>query len=77
MLPEHPLGSVVAARALLLEGGRLRRRGLDAVALLSEADRAALAEVEDAFRAALLAPPDAAAVVGRCRRRAAARSACA
>ncbi|MGG5811257.1 selenocysteine-specific translation elongation factor [Falsiroseomonas sp. CW058] len=63
---------LVAARALLLEGGRLRRRGLDAAALLSDADRAVLAEVEGAFRAGLLAPPDAEAVVGRCRRRAAA-----
>jgi selenocysteine-specific elongation factor len=63
---------LVASRALLLEGGRLRRRGLDAAALLSETDRAVLAEVEGAFRSALLAPPDAEAVVERCRRRLAA-----
>jgi selenocysteine-specific elongation factor len=61
---------LVAAGALEFAGGRLRRRGLDVVALLSEADRALLAEVERAFRAAMLAPPDAGAVVGGCRRRA-------
>lgn len=63
---------LVAARALVLAGGRLRRPDLDPAALLSAADRALLADVEHAFRAALLTPPDAAEVVGRCRRRAAA-----
>lgn len=69
---EGLVARLVAAGALLLEGGRLRRQGLDAAALLSDADRALLAAVEGAFRAALLAPPDAEAVVGGCRRRTAA-----
>lgn len=63
---------LVATGALALAGGRLRRRGLEAAALLSEADRTVLAEVEHAFRAALLSPPDAGAVIGTCRRRTAA-----
>jgi selenocysteine-specific elongation factor len=63
---------LVAARALDLAGGRLRRRGLAVAALLSDSDRALLAEVEAAFRRSLLAPPDAAAVAAGCRRRAAA-----
>jgi selenocysteine-specific elongation factor len=66
---EGLVARLVTSGALLLEGGRLRRRGLDAAALLSAEDSAVLADVEGAFRKALLAPPDAEAVVGRCRRR--------
>jgi selenocysteine-specific elongation factor len=69
---EAIIARLVAARALVLEGGRLRRPELDRVALLSTGDRVLLAQVEGAFRSALLSPPDAAEVVGNCRRRAAA-----
>lgn len=63
---------LVAGGQLRLVGGRLQRAGLDTVALIPESDRVLLAEVERAFRAGHLSPPDAAAVIGRCRRRAAA-----
>jgi selenocysteine-specific elongation factor len=69
---EAIVARLVAAGSLTLAGGRLKRRGLDAAALLSDADRALLAELEGAFRTGHLAPPDAAAVIAGCRRRAAA-----
>jgi len=68
---EGVVARLVAAGALALSSGRLRRRDLDAEALLPEADRALLAEVEHAFRAGHLTPPGAATVVTGCRRRAA------
>ncbi|MFC7477219.1 SelB C-terminal domain-containing protein [Dankookia sp. GCM10030260] len=66
-LPPEAPGAAIAARlvargALSLAAGRLRLRGLDRVALLSDQDRAAIAAVEAAFRAGGLMPPDAAAV---------------
>jgi selenocysteine-specific elongation factor len=73
---EAPLAGLVARLvgqgALVLAGGRVRRRDLDAAALLSGADRALLADVETAFRSNVLTPPDATEVVGRCPRRRAA-----
>jgi selenocysteine-specific elongation factor len=69
---EAILARLVAAGSLALAGWRLKRRGLDAAALLSTTDHALLTELEGAFRTGHLAPPDAAVVVAGCRRRAAA-----
>ncbi|WP_448192580.1 selenocysteine-specific translation elongation factor [Azospirillum sp. sgz301742] len=60
---------LVAEGALVRDGGLLRRRGLDAAALLSAADRDVLMAVEAAFLQGGLAPPDVAEVAGRDARR--------
>lgn len=59
---------LVAAGVLVLEGGRLRRPGLD-LAALPAAVRALLSELERPFRAGGLSPPDIALVVTGERRR--------
>lgn len=68
-LPDGTAAALVARLvdegALLRDGGLLRRRGLDAAALLSAADREVLMVVESAFRKGGLAPPDVAEVAGR------------
>ncbi|HYH21395.1 MAG TPA: selenocysteine-specific translation elongation factor [Azospirillum sp.] len=60
---------LVAQGDLVRDGALLRRRGLDAAALLSAADRDVLAAVESAFRRGGLAPPDVSEVAGRDARR--------
>ncbi|WP_448204891.1 selenocysteine-specific translation elongation factor [Azospirillum sp. sgz302134] len=64
-LPAALLTRLVEEGALVRDGGLLRRRGLDAAALLSAADRAVLDAVESAFRQGGLSPPDVAEVAGR------------
>lgn len=59
------LDRLVAEEALVRDAGLLRRRDLEAAALLSAADRTTLAAVESAFRQGNLSPPDVAAVAGR------------